>query len=354
MRTFILDESNSSRIGRCLAAQDGTLWCVQSGSGAEFGFCGSKLVLTVKGGAVAFPESVNSVRMVVFVNGERAADVLLDEDMQSFVLIDSDKAVDAQIRIIKVSEAAKSVMGIVSLSADEGAVFSKTEKKQLNIEFIGDSITCGYGVDDEVIEHSFSTATEDCTKAYAYKTAQALGAEYSLFSYSGWGVVSGWTETGERSAHMLIPDYYDTVGFCEAPFSGQKMQDFPWDTESFGADIVVINLGTNDESYCGTDEARRAEFTEGYVKFLGMVRAHNPKAHIICALGIMGDAMYPCVELACRDYSEKTGDKNVSAFRFVPQDGEADGFAVDWHPTEKTNDKAAKALCQYIEQHIIV
>lgn len=48
------------------------------------------------------------------------------------------------------------------------------------MEFIGDSITCGYGVDDPDKEHHFKTATEDVTKAYAYKTALALNADYSM------------------------------------------------------------------------------------------------------------------------------------------------------------------------------
>ena len=53
-------------------------------------------------------------------------------------------------------------------------------EKPLKIEVIGDSITCGYGVDDEDENHQFTTATEDVTKAYAYKTAKALDAEYSI------------------------------------------------------------------------------------------------------------------------------------------------------------------------------
>lgn len=66
-----------------------------------------------------------------------------------------------------------------------------------------DSITCGYGVDDEDRSHQFSTKTEDATKAYAYKTAQLLNADYSLVSYSGHGVVLGYTTREKRQQRSI-------------------------------------------------------------------------------------------------------------------------------------------------------
>ena len=50
------------------------------------------------------------------------------------------------------------------------------EEKDIKIEFIGDSITCGYGIDEMNEKGYFSTATENFTKSYAYITAENLGA----------------------------------------------------------------------------------------------------------------------------------------------------------------------------------
>ena len=102
------------------------------------------------------------------------------------------------MEIIKLSESPMSAVGIEAFA--EGSAEALPEKP-LKIEFIGDSITCGYGVDDEDENHQFTTATEDVTKAYAYKTAKALDAEYSMFSASGYGIVSGYTEGDELSAN---------------------------------------------------------------------------------------------------------------------------------------------------------
>ena len=58
----------------------------------------------------------------------------------------------------------------------------------------------------------------------------------------------------------------------------------------------------------------------------------------------MSDILYPAVEEAVNDYFTETGDKNISAFHFTPQDGST-GYAADWHPTEACSGKAA--ACQF-------
>ena len=53
------------------------------------------------------------------------------------------------------------------------------------------------------------------------------------------------------------------------------------------ADIVVINLGTNDSNYIATSANLQAEFPNDYYDFLRLVREKNPDAHIICLYGFM-------------------------------------------------------------------
>ena len=48
-------------------------------------------------------------------------------------------------------------------------------------------------------------------------------------------------------------------------------------------------------------------------------------------------------------YTEETGDTNISTFQFKTQDGNANGYAADWHPTAKTHDIAAAELTEYIK-----
>jgi lysophospholipase L1-like esterase len=215
------------------------------------------------------------------------------------------------------------------------------------IEFIGDSITCGYGIDDEDRDHHFSTSTEDFTKTYAYKTARELNADYSAVALSGYGIISGYT-TGEKASEQSLPRYYDKVGFSYGSFPGLNIAETGWDFTR-AADVIVINLGTNDDSYCQNDKDKQAEFAAKYEEFIKTVRSRNKDAKILCALGIMGGRLYPSVELAAENYNKATGDENVFCMKFDEQQM-SDGLAADWHPTERTNVKAAQKLTAEIKK----
>ena len=216
-------------------------------------------------------------------------------------------------------------------------------RKDLRIEFIGDSITCGYGVDDEDENHHFATGTEDATRAFAVKTAAALDADYSLVSYSGHGIISGYSDDGNRVDSQLVPPVYEQLGKNYGSASSVIDLSRPWDFSLFQPDFVVINLGTNDFSFIGGSADRREEYTAAYAEFLRTVRKHNPAACIIAALGVMGDDLFPCVQEAVRRYTAETGDGNLYTLRFRPQDGST-GYVADWHPTEATQELAARLL----------
>lgn len=349
MKGTRLTEENAKLMGRTYLNDEGTLWCALSGSGAEFEFTGKNLDIIIESDKVTStgPREHYS-RLAIYVDGERVVDDMLNDNIKKYSPIQGDTEVTKTVQIIKLSETAMSCFGILPINLEGGASIKPTEAKPHKIEFIGDSITCGYGVDDEEPTHTFATSTEDVTKAYAYKTAQALGADYSMFSISGWGIISGWSGDGKQHPEQQIPLYYEKQAFSYGGFNDVEAQSVDWDFGRYQPDLVVINLGTNDESYCKTDEEKRAAYVAGYVEFLKTVRKNNPDSRILCVLGIMGDALYPCVEQAVADYSAETGDTNISAFHLEPQKPE-DGLVADYHPTETTHTKAAEALTAEIK-----
>ncbi|MGO4271005.1 hypothetical protein AB4Z22_14345 [Paenibacillus sp. TAF58] len=60
----------------------------------------------------------------------------------------------------------------------------------------------------------------DVTKTYAYKTAAALQADYSVVAYSGHGIVSGYTGNGEKNTGLLVPNNYDIIADLPAVLTG--------------------------------------------------------------------------------------------------------------------------------------
>lgn len=346
-----LTGENVKKIGRTYSAPDGTLWLGHTDSGIEFTFTGTSASVTLAGDKNAPTEwgKDNYARYAFYVDGERISDDLMTEAERTVEICAFDEEKETTVKILKISECANSTLGIKSIDVTSTGDIMPTAEKELKIEFIGDSITCGYGVDDEVKEHHFSTATEDGTKTYAFKTAEALNADYSMVSFSGHGIVSGYTTQGKAVTEQRVPEYYAKVGRSYSPTADFSLQDIDWEFTEFTPDVIVINLGTNDASYTGGSLELMREYTDGYIDFLGQVREHNPDAYILCTLGIMGNTLYTDMEAAAIEYTENTGDDRVGTLLFDVQSAE-DGYAADWHPTEATHAKAAEKLTEKIKE----
>ena len=198
-------------------------------------------------------------------------------------------------------------------------------------------------MDDNDPEHHFSTATEDETASYAYLTAQSLDADYSMVSYSGYGIISGYTETDEKQLTELVPDKYEDTGYSRGKVDGVAVTLQKWDFDRFCPDFVVINLGTNDDSYCKDIAQRQEEYAACYAQFIQQVHSHNPGAYILCVYGIMTDRLYPYVQKAVELYRQKTGDERITALHIEPHTDEA-GYGADWHPSKLTHIRAAKEV----------
>lgn len=348
MHYWITDE-NVKIIGRTCMEQ-GILWCGLSGSGIEFRMIGTSVKITFSGDdTTQGNETEGKARVGIYVNGERVIDTILEQPEQTFSVFESSESQEITVGVIKLSECAMSVMGIKDIEAETADGIHPTAKKEHAIEFVGDSITCGFGVDLEDPDTPFQTSTEDVTRAYAYKTAQKLNADYSMVSYSGYGVLSGYTDTDIRQEEQLVPNYYEKTGFSYGkPFGTFQMQDTAWDFSKYMPDLVVINLGTNDDSYCKDDEVRRQQFTEKYVEFLKVIRKNNPQATILCIVGLMGERIYPGVENAVSIYTTETAETNVYAMKLTEQIPE-DGLVSCSHPTETSHEKAAARVADRIE-----
>lgn len=340
-------EENVKMLGRT-AYIDDTLFCALSGTGIEFSFTGTKCSITVQGdsGSTNPSNGDNQARVAVYVNGKRVIDDTVDQAEEVYSVIDSETPVEATVSLVKLSESVHSTIGIKEIKAT-GTAIKPTPNKDMFIEFIGDSITCGYGIDDPDKNHHFSTKTEDVTKAYGYLTAQKLNADYSMVSFSGYGIISGYTVNEEKNTEQTLPPYYDKLGRSWGNNGSFFPSNVNWDFSKRQPDLIVINLGTNDESYTKNNKENQNEFSAAYTEFLKQVREKNPNAKVLCVYGIMGDKLYPVIQDAIKRYTEETGKSGVFSLRLDPQT-ESDGFCADWHPSEKTHEKASEVIVKEI------
>ena len=336
--TVPVSENNAKLIGRTLKT-DGITWLVHSGSAAEFTINGTEASVTICGDSGINSDEKYRPRYGVYVDGKLVKDVVMGEKEQTVKLFSGTASRTAEVRIIHLSEANNGCIGVkdLTVTSSSSTPVKPTPKKELMIEFIGDSITCAYGVEAGSQYESFSTATENFTLSYAYLTAQLLDADYSAVCYSGHGIVSGYTNDGTKNTDSLVPPYYEMVG---------KPKDYQtqWDFSKNPADVIVLNLGTNDDSYASKElETRGAEYQELYEDFLKQIRKCNPDANIICTLGIMGATeLYPYIEAAVNE----VGDPKITCYESPVQD--MNDLGADWHPSSKTHEKNAYLLADKI------
>ena len=218
------------------------------------------------------------------------------------------------------------------------------------IEFIGNSITCGYGNEGLKKEEGFDYATENHYYSYASITARNLKAQHWVVARSGIGAYRNYNgpKTGNPESNM--PAQYEYTGYAWNP-DLRKQPTFlreKWDFNRYQPDVVCINLGTNDLSTPNYDENL---LKQNYHKLLKMVRQHNPKAKIVFLTGTM---LYQKeLELQKRLLDEvaaeaqQAGDKQVYRFDMPPIANVA-FYGNDWHPNIYQDEKMAGELTAYL------
>ena len=352
--TFEPYRFNVKILGRAMYLDEQrALWFGLTDSGVEFTFTGKTVAFDLLADSSAVGE--NAARMKLICDGETVSDFML-KNKNDTIAYDFDEAGTHTVSLIKVSEAENGTVRLDNIRTDSKYI-APTASKARKIEFIGDSITCGYGVDAANENEHFSTKTEDGTKTYAYKAAKALDMDYSMVSYSGFGIISGYTTDGKRNTTSTLPPYNDKLGFSWwSDFdNGTQMNTVDWDFNAFVPDVIVVNLGTNDASYIssvkGADDKKseREAYTAEYKNFIKQLRAKNPNAYILCTLGIMGQDLYNYMAKAVDEYKTETGDTNVGAMKFDLQDWQNDGLGADWHPSGASHTKAADKLVEELK-----
>lgn len=156
------------------------------------------------------------------------------------------------IRIIKVSGYIQTQTTFLKLTLTGFVSKTAPAQKELFIEFVGDSICCGWGI---IGNHDGSYESQDGSLAYPYLLLEKLDADYSVMALSGRGVVHGGDFCLEE-AYKYPSIWRDST--IEHDFERQ-------------ADIVVLNIGTNDFSH----SISAADFTAAYKRLIQYVREKN-------------------------------------------------------------------------------
>jgi len=267
------------------------------------------------------------------------------------------------VKIIKetqpISEDAESCLQIHAVKCD--GEFLPVPERPYKIEFIGDSITSGEGAIGSKQEADWIMMWFSAVRNYTYMLSKALNADYRVISQCGWGVYSGY----DNNPHKNIPDYYEKVcGVIRGEKAAALGAHNPYDFSSWQPDIVIVNLGTNDEGAFNNpqwvdevsgkvykqrknddgsyNEEDLRKFENAVTSFIFKVRKYNPNTHIIWAYGMLGDGMMPSIIRAVDEYKKQAKDSKVYV-QLLPDITE-ETVGSRFHPGARAHEQAAKTL----------
>ena len=248
-------------------------WFNWSGSGFSVRFQGSGVAAEFYSDA---PEVKHYTYLKVYVDGKEQKDIILREETQIVILAEGlDPEKEHTVEVRKRTNIRSSTAGVGRIELLDGAVLAPLQPKDRLIEFVGDSLTVGYVASkDGKTATAWSTTTEDVTKTYCTQIAAAFGAEYQTVAVSGRGIV----RNNGGDAEGLFPQIYRELDMYHQPGAAYDFAVQP--------DVIVINLGTNDESAANA-QLPEAEFKDGLYRFLKEVRQYNPDAQIVYAYGMV-------------------------------------------------------------------
>ncbi|MBN2370010.1 MAG: SGNH/GDSL hydrolase family protein, partial [Vicinamibacteria bacterium] len=180
----------------------------------------------------------------------------------------------------------------------------------------------------------YSAESSSWFKTYASLAGRKFGAEVSTIARSGWGMYRD--RNGDTNGALSLV-YENAVGTDDTT---------PW---SFApkADLVIINLGTNDINPGDPG----VPYETAYASFIQNVRSRYPNAWIFATIGSMLDGSdLATINGRLANVVAVVGDPKVVTFDMGTQDTSTTG--CDWHPDVEDHERMAEILMEQIQTHL--
>ena len=280
----------------------------------------------------------------VIVDGQVTEKIHPDTSRKSYLLADHLRDGRHSVVLFKRTEWDKGKTWFYGfrLEGKRAAVADASAKPARRIEIFGNSITCGYAIEDRVKDSPIGYY-ENNYDSYAAITARHFNAECHYTAKSGIGIMVSWFP-------LIMPEMYDRLDPTDS--------NSRWDFSSYVPDLVVINLLQNDawitnmpanqefKHRFGTQRPGEDLIVQSYRNFVEKVRQAYPRAQIICMLGNMditreGSPWPGYVEKAVQDL------KDPRIYTFIVPYKNTPG-----HPKTEEQKAMGEKLIGFIEQHI--
>jgi Carbohydrate esterase 2 N-terminal/GDSL-like Lipase/Acylhydrolase family len=317
-----------------------------SDSCAAFYWTGTNVTINVKKAGdvkALLADSKDENYLYIIIDGDSAGATKLriDHDKKLYTLAHFSDDAAHRVQLFKITNTDDHMIRFFGFETGDGStVLASNKKSKRKIEFIGNSITCGHGV--EVTDSSDSGAPMyfNNYKTYAAITARHFNAQYHCTAKSGIGIMVSWFP-------QIMPEIFDGLDPNDSTTN--------WNFATYQPDIVVVNLFQNDswivnqpdneqfKARFGTTKPSEDAIVAAYAAFIRTVRMHYPKARIICCLGNMdatreGSKWPGYIDAAVASLKEKKVTTHFFPYKNTPG-----------HPKVKEQQAMADDLIGFIE-----
>lgn len=285
VRTYVLGEVlDRVKVQGRHSVIDNAITADWSGNGILFNaHCKNDVILTMNLISLS-PSQATGSYFTVYIDGVRQPDRLLATGGRTEMKIAEGLAEgDHSFAVYKQSHVTQAGVNLESITL-EGRLTERPADSELYIEFLGDSITAGYGTyaaDNSTDQMSYPYT--DGSQSYGFFCAEDLGADYWLCGKCSWGLLAG-------SGGETVPSIYKYINHARS----KDLYDF----STRKLDVAVINLGTNDSS----QKLTGPKFLQAAIDFVNDIREKNGKdVPIVFVYGMMNDTGFSYLRKAARD-----------------------------------------------------
>ncbi|MDR3697755.1 SGNH/GDSL hydrolase family protein [Mucilaginibacter sp.] len=291
-------------------------------------FKGAKCVMLINDEAAG----TNHNYLEIVIDGNNPYRVKLTGKINELSVPDGLSAGEHTLLICKDTESNTGYIDFLGLKCEK--LLPLPAKPKRKIEYFGDSITSGTGMDQSEVPCGKGQWHDqhNAYMSYGARTSRNLDAQWQLTAQAGIGLVHSCCDM-----NMVMPRIFDKVYF--------RGDTIAWNFDKYIPDVVTICLGQNDGP-----KQDSAYFCSAYINFIKAIRKHYPKADIVCLTSPMGDESLRGVIqrylTAIAGNLNASGDKKVYKYFFSRQYHNG----CDGHPDMEEHKLIAGELTAYIKQ----
>ncbi len=220
----------------------------------------------------------------------------------------------------------------------DGMFYQAAPLRERMLEFVGDSYTCGYGIDAPTKEERFSPETENASRSYAAIVSRYFDADYVSIAHSGMGIARNYNS---KFAKWYMADRYLQT------FDMDSTQATRWNAAEYGFKpaMTIVYLGANDFSV--SMQPKYESFRDHYYRLIKYAKANYGEDHpVLCVATKTHEFLGEYV----REMAKNCGMKNVHYLVYCPaqHNHTNEDLGADVHPNYNGQQKKAFSIIPYI------